>query len=79
MSLYPFLEPLNLEVWKMTCLSFFSFRLCFFQIFVGDSMLTGQIIVTSPPNGGLVREMGPLISEKPRLVKYYSFGHLDVP
>ena len=23
------------------------------------------------PNGGLVREMGPLISEKSRLVKYY--------
>ena len=25
-----------------------------------------------PPNGSLVREMGPLISGKSRLVKYYS-------
>ena len=25
------------------------------------------------PDGGLVREMGPLISEKSRLVKYYFF------
>ena len=25
----------------------------------------------NPPNGGLLREMGPLISGKSRLVKYY--------
>ena len=28
----------------------------------------------STPNGGLVREMGPLISGKSRLVKYYSLA-----
>ena len=36
---------------------------------------SGQIIATShdlTPYGGLVREMGPLISGKSRLVKYYS-------
>ena len=36
---------------------------------------SGQIIATShdlTPNGGLVREMGPLISVKSRLVKYDS-------
>ena len=42
-----------------------------------ESMESGIIIATShdrwdPPNGGLVREMGPLISGKNRLVKYYS-------
>ena len=34
---------------------------------------SGQIIATShdlTPNGGLVREMGPIISGKSRLVKY---------
>ena len=37
--------------------------------------ISGQIIVTShdlTPNCGLVREMGPLISGKSRLVKYYN-------
>ena len=41
------------------------------------SYKSGQIIATShdlTPNGGLVREMGPLISGKPRLVKYYNLA-----
>ena len=29
-----------------------------------------------PPNDGLVREMGPLISGKSRLVKYYNLARL---
>ena len=42
---------------------------------------SGQIIATSPdltPNGGLVREMGPLISGKSRLVKYYNLARFLV-
>ena len=38
---------------------------------------SGQILMTShhlTPNGGLVREMGPLISGKSRLVKYYNLA-----
>ena len=41
-------------------------------------IVSGQIIATShdrfPPNGGLVREMGPLISGKSGLVKYYNLA-----
>ncbi len=42
-------------------------------------IVSGQIIATShdlTPNGGLVREMGPLISGKLRLVKYYNLARL---
>ena len=42
---------------------------------------SGQIIATShdlTPNGGLVREMGPLISGKSRFVKYYNLARLIV-
>ena len=38
-------------------------------------MISGPFITTSAevtPNGGLVREMGPLISGKSKLVKYYN-------
>ena len=50
-----------------------SFESAMISGLVNDS---GQIIATShdrfPSNGGLVREMGPLISGKSRLVKYYN-------
>ena len=42
-----------------------------------ESHESGQIIATSHDltvNGGLVREMGPLISGKSRQVKYYNLA-----
>ena len=41
----------------------------------GQSIATLTRVFT--PNGGLVREMGPLSSGKPRLVKYYNLARID--
>ena len=57
------------------------FKLIFYG-FYQITIKSGQIIAGPshdrfPPNGGLVREMGPLISGKSRLVKYYNLARLS--
>ena len=72
----------GIPIWTMVCCSGWG------DVQPSTMMFTGTMIsiylvkfhrdLTRPqtPNGGLVREMGPLISGKSRLVKYYKYYNL---